>query len=163
MSDECKYYYYDSGYCCSLKREHYGSSSVDSDDVKRYCWGYHYEGCPTYKQYGTYSSGGCFLTSACTEARGLPDDCEELQTLRGFRDSYLRAQPKGAEEILEYYRVAPRIVEEINKRPDKLEVYDRIYRELVTPCVEWIKDGALDRAHNAYREYTTSLQLEHIG
>lgn len=49
MADECRYYYYDSGYSCMLKREKEGSSSIDSDTVHRYCWGYHYEECPRYK------------------------------------------------------------------------------------------------------------------
>ena len=43
MAEECRYYYYDNGYSCALKREKEGSSSIDSDIVHRYCWGYHYE------------------------------------------------------------------------------------------------------------------------
>lgn len=97
MADECRYYYYDSGYSCMLKREKEGSSSIDSDTVHRYCWGYHYEECPRYKA-GT-SSGGCFLTSACTEAKGLADDCYELTMLRAFRDEYLVKQKSGKAEI----------------------------------------------------------------
>ena len=50
MADECFYYYYDSGYSCALKREKEGNSSIDSDIVHRYCWGYHYEDCPMYKK-----------------------------------------------------------------------------------------------------------------
>ena len=90
MAEECRNYYYDSGYCCRIKRETEGSSSVDSDTVHRYCWGYHYDDCPRYRkaEYGEYSgydfkrdssndsaagssgdSSWCFLTSACTAAR----------------------------------------------------------------------------------------------
>lgn len=112
MADECRYYYYDSGYSCMLKREKEGSSSIDSDTVHRYCWGYHYEECPRYKA-GT-SSGGCFLTSACTEAKGLADDCYELTMLRAFRDEYLVKQKSGKAEIAHYYITAPKIVETIN-------------------------------------------------
>ena len=47
------------------------------------------------------SSGtdGCYLTSACVMAKGLPDHCEELETLRVFRDEYLAGQPGGRAEI----------------------------------------------------------------
>ena len=78
MAEECIFYYYDNGYSCALKREKEGNSSIDSDIVHRYCWGYHYEECPRYKNRNSSSSTGCFLTSACVEAKGLPDDCREL-------------------------------------------------------------------------------------
>lgn len=50
---------------------------------------------------------GCFFTTACVEARGLPDDCEALETLRAFRDACLANRPDGREAIAEYYRMAP--------------------------------------------------------
>ena len=45
---------------------------------------------------------GCYLTSACVTARGLSDQCEELQALRSFRDGYLSEQPGGPAEIEQY-------------------------------------------------------------
>ena len=53
---------------------------------------------------GSSGSGseGCYLTSACVMARGLPDHCEELETLRLFRDEYLAGQPGGRAEIEQY-------------------------------------------------------------
>ena len=110
MAEECEYYYYDSGYSCRLKREKEGNSSIDSDTVYKYCWGYHYENCPRYK---ARSSGGCFLTSACVEAKGLTDNCRELMVLRTFRDTYLKNRECGCLDICEYYHVAPTIVEKI--------------------------------------------------
>lgn len=43
-------------------------------------------------------NGGCYLTTACVAARGLPDTCTELQTLRAFRDGVLARQPGGQQE-----------------------------------------------------------------
>lgn len=160
MGEECRYYYYDAGYSCALKREKEGYSSISSDDVHRYCWGYHYEECPRYKRYG--SSGGCFLTTACVEAKGLPDDCDELQTLRSFRDTYLRSLDGGEEEIAEYYLAAPKIVESIKKRSDSAMVFDKIYNELVKPCVALIKAGDNQGAHELYKSYTLHLKQEYI-
>lgn len=48
----------------------------------------------------------------------MPDDCEELQILRSFRDHYLANQPGGMEEIEQYYAIAPRIVASIHQRVD---------------------------------------------
>ena len=37
--------------------------------------------CKQFKERGS-SSGGCFLTTACCDYKGLPDDCYELETMR---------------------------------------------------------------------------------
>ena len=159
-SDECSYYYYDSGYSCALKREKEGNSSIDSDIVHRYCWGYHYEECPRYKDRN--GSGGCFLTSACTEARGLPDDCMELTVLRAFRDGYLKKLPQGQAEICKYYHIAPVIVDKIHSLPDANEILDKIYTELVLPCVEMIQCGNYEAAYLKYRDYTQLLRRQYL-
>ena len=162
MSEECRYYYYDNGYSCALKREKEGNSSIDSDTVHRYCWGYHYEECPRYKNRDS-SSGACFLTSACVEAKGMADDCHELTVLRHFRESYLRSLPEGRRGIAEYYIVAPKIVEEIKKRTDAIAVFDSIYEKLVKPCVDMIERGENENAHTLYRATVQKLQLEYLA
>lgn len=156
MSEECKYYYYDNGYSCALKREKEGNSSIDSDIVHRYCWGYHYEDCPRYKNRDS-SSGPCFLTSACVEAKGLPDDCRELTVLRSYRDNYMCSFPAGVNDIKEYYRYAPTIVSKVKALPNSKELFNRIYEELVVPCVKLIEAGKEYEAYFKYKNYTNHL------
>lgn len=104
-------------------------------------------------------SEGCYLTSACVTARGLSDQCEELQTLRSFRDGYLSEQPGGPAEIEQYYATAPKIVEAINHLPDAMEIWNRIYEELVKPCVRMIHENRNVQAHQLYKSY--AVQLAH--
>lgn len=160
-SDECSFYYYDSGYSCAIKRQKEGNSSIGSDIVHRYCWGYHYEECPRYKNRN--SSSGCFLTSACTEARGLPDNCKELTVLRAFRDGYLKNLPQGQTEICQYYHIAPVIVDKIHSLANANEIFDKIYSELVLPCVELIQRGDNDAAYLKYRDYVKLLREQYLN
>ena len=161
MAEECIYYYYDSGYSCEIKRDREGDSSINSDVVYKYCWGYHYEDCPLYKS--TQSSGtGCFLTSACVEAKGLSDDCHELTVLRTFRYGYMRSTPEGGADICRYYHIAPTIVEKIKQQPDANSIFERIYDELVLPCVALIESGKLAQAHAEYRRYTEQLSAQYL-
>ena len=99
------------------------------------------------------ASGGisCFLTTACCEYKGLPDDCEELEILRAFRDKHV-----PTDEVEEYYRIAPEIVDKIKGRPDKLEVI----WDTVRSCVVDIQHGEFDNAHSKYRDMVTNLQKE---
>ena len=107
-------------------------------------------------------SEGCYLTSACVAARGLPDHCEELRTLRSFRDGYLSQQPEGPAEIEQYYATAPNIVEAINQLPDAMEIWNRIYEELVEPCVQMIHANQNAQAHQLDKSYATELAQSYL-
>lgn len=108
-------------------------------------------------------SGGCYLTTACVVAKNLPDDCVELQTLRSFRDGYLSGTEAGKRDIEQYYRTAPKLVEALDRLSDREQIYDRIYAELVSPCVALIQAQKNEEAYRLYRDYTLSLyQAHHI-
>lgn len=147
----CSYYTFRQGdYYCAKKQDY-----VNSDVYYKYCRNYDYSACPIYKG---DSSSGCYLTSACVEAQGLADDCRELTVLRTFRDGWLRCREGGEADIAEYYRTAPAIVAAIRKRPNAGEVFDRIYRELVEPCVRLIDGGDREGAWRVYKAYTLNLR-----
>ncbi len=110
------------------------------------------DSCKHYDEKSSYSSGsgiGCFLTTACCEHKGLPDDCYELQTMRKFRDCYLKKIPNGLEMISLYYEDAPAIVAAIRKHPKKQEILDGMYRQ-VCKIVALIEKGENDKAVIAY-------------
>ena len=109
---------------------------------------------------GGNSSGGssCFISSACAESMGLPDDCDKLQALRLFRDRRKTEDPAFAALVEEYYRIAPPIVEWINSKPDSKNEFLRLYKELVVPCVELIKNAKEDEAINLYTSQVRQLQ-----
>lgn len=164
MSDECEYYYYQSSYCCEAKREQEGRSSIDSDRVHKYCWGYgSWEDCKYWKkEEEKRNSSSCFLTSACVKTRGMADDCYELTVLRHFRDNYMASLPTGKMDILEYYATAPLIVAAINKEPNATDIFNQMYIDLVVPCVELIESGQLFEAYTCYKEYTKMLQVRYL-
>jgi hypothetical protein len=105
---------------------------------------------------------GCFLTSACVEAKGLPDDCHELTVLRSFRDGYISSLPAGSDDIKEYYLCAPTIVTKIRKRPNAVAIFEQIYNELVLPCVELIEAGRKLEAYQKYKVYFKALNEEYV-
>lgn len=102
---------------------------------------------------------GCFITEACVEAAGLPDDCLELQVLRRFRDDYLQNSPKGRRIIREYYRVAPKIVEEIRKKPNSDEIFSGIF-EKIKKIVLQVKSGDYETAYSSFRMMVLQLEKE---
>ncbi len=113
------------------------------------------------KSSGSGNSSGCYLTTACVVSRGLPDDCEELQTLRAFRDSYLAVLPNGQAEIEQYYQMAPGIVATIDKQNNREEIWNQVYTDLVEPCVHMIHAQENEPAHQLYKAYSLELSKKY--
>lgn len=146
----CKFYYFKNNDYYCLKKEDY----VDTDTYYQYCRNYDYDDCPIYKAEST----GCFITSACIESYGLDDNCEELFILRNFRDTYMKENAKRIIEIKEYYNNAPCIVSNINKKSNRVAIYKKIYNELISPCVQYIKNNDYEKAYMLYKEYYYHLK-----
>lgn len=102
---------------------------------------------------GTTSSGsangGCYLTTACCTWKGLPDDCEQLMTLRSFRDTFV---PRLL--IDEYYKIAPTIVRRIEKNEEKLKF---VFEE-VEKCVKMLRSGLYGATLAKYEQMTKEIQ-----
>ncbi|MBN9382188.1 MAG: DUF4157 domain-containing protein [Chitinophagaceae bacterium] len=94
--------------------------------------------------------GCCFITTACVRSRGLPDDCEELEVLRRLRDNYMLKSKEGERMIAEYYDLAPRIVDLIDKREDAAAIYDDLY-SVIRQCVMLVKSGQYKAAVEVYK------------
>jgi hypothetical protein len=101
-------------------------------------------------------SCGCFLTTACCDFMGLPDDCDELATLRWFRDNYLVKLPHGKELALLYYQVAPTVVKRINRHWNRDEILAYLYKIIIT-CVGNIKSRNYLAALHIYSVMTRLL------
>ncbi len=78
------------------------------------------------------SGSGCYLTTVCMNHMqdNFDDNCNELMTLRWFRDNFV-----NKEDTKYYYDVAPIIVDKINSIPDSNKIYKWIYEQVVQPCV----------------------------
>lgn len=157
----CPYYkwrsnFFGGDYYCTKKE-----SEVNDDIYKRYCRDYSYSDCPIYK--GSSDSGGCYLTTACVVSKGLPDDCHELETLRKFRDSYLKPTEEGAKLVEEYYALAPRIVSRINESKERKTVYDGLYEKVIAPCVALIEQGCYEETKDLYCKMVLTLQEKYAS
>lgn len=104
---------------------------------------------------------GCFLTTACVNYAGLPDDCFELQTLRNFRDNYLASTAEGQDLIELYYREAPIIVDFINSDQQRELILHGIL-ETVRECVDYICSKRPHDALICYKKMYQRLRNKYI-
>lgn len=99
----------------------------------------------------------CFLTTACVQYYQMPDNAYELETLRQYRDTYLLSNEDGRNLVKEYYRVAPEIVNRIEKDKARNFVYDFIYSKIKKACSE-IEKQAYEVAKQTYQNLVETLQ-----
>lgn len=153
----CPFYWWNYDYACRKS-----GKDVSEDIYYKYCRNYSYDECPVYRQESP-SDSRCYLTTACIRARNLPDDCRELTAFRHFRDEYVKKQPDGNQDIAHYYAVAPKIVEKISQQRNSCELYNRIYENLIVPCVAFMETGEFENAYSMYKNYTSQLEKQYIS
>ena len=104
------------------------------------------------------SGGGCYLTTACVKFHNLSDDCDELTTLRNYRDNYMLKTENGKQDLAEYYEKAPKIVCAIEKLPvdTQTSIYEYIY-SVIEKCVSFIKNGQNEQAYRKYEDMVNVL------
>ena len=107
-------------------------------------------------------NSGCFVTTAVCDSLGKPDDCAELTAFRNFRDGWLTAQPDGKSLIAEYYSVAPKIVEKINRLADSAQSYDSLREKYLEPCLNFIKRGDNLSCKDKYVEMIRELKSRYL-
>jgi len=100
-------------------------------------------------------SGGCFLTTAACNFRGLPDDCHELSVLRKFRDEKLMATRAGVSMVEHYYCIAPAIAQDLVHQDDLELVW-----KTIVECVRLIEAELDDLAVKAYSDMVFRLQRQ---
>ena len=105
---------------------------------------------------GSGSSGGCYITTACSRAGGLADDCNELKSMRKFRDDVLLVTPEGRQLVEEYYVIAPRIVARVDGRADASVVWAETLSS-VRSILRLIESGRSKDAISAYRTMAGAL------
>lgn len=76
----------------------------------------------------------CFITTACVNYFGLPDNCEQLEILRNFRDTVLTTTNEGRLIVGQYYKIAPEIVTRIEKSKGQTVIYNDVFRQVELTC-----------------------------
>lgn len=93
----------------------------------------------------------CFFTSATCGAIGLDDNCWELKQLRSFRDSVMLTNEHSRNEVEEYYRMAPAIVQSINGATNSKQIYLKMYWKYILPSAIFAFLGMHQTAYNKYK------------
>lgn len=104
----------------------------------------------------------CYITTAVCKHQKKPDDCYELETLRSYRDNYLLKTESGRAIVENYYDIAPGLVMMINMQKNADEIYQHIYEEYLTPCINCIESEQKEECREIYMQMVQSLQKQYL-
>ena len=82
-------------------------------------------------------------------ALGIKRDQDFLNMLKKFRDSYI-IKEKGRRDILEYYRVSPKIADIIDKEWNPFITYKELWDDYVNPSIDEMKKNNWKKAQSIY-------------
>lgn len=91
---------------------------------------------------------GCFISTAVCKTKNLPDNCDELTTLRYFRDCHLLSDKNTQSLVYEYYEKSPKLVYKVENN-DELGLY--LYENYLIDIVNMIKNQ--DNKQNIIDKY----------
>lgn len=94
-------------------------------------------------------SNGCYITTAVVDVLGYEDDCEVLETLRAFRDNYMKKEEKYLPLLEDYNTVGRIISHKLEKDENKEKIANMMYNIFIKSSIDAIKD----------REYSCAIGI----
>lgn len=115
-------------------------------------------GGPSLTAYKIQNKSDCFITTATCRSRNLPDNCHELETLRAFRDKYMKENESMKADVQEYYKIAPVICRNIDKVKNSNVIYDDIWTNWLKDAVDAVDSGEFEKAYKIYKKMVLELK-----
>ncbi len=136
------------------KERRYSSSSYNYSSSRSYS-------SSVSTSYSSSKDSWCFITTAACAALQGRDNCEELEILRDFRDKHINDSADGRELVLEYYRIAPLIIQRIDGEDDPDSVYRALWTDYIEPSCHEIENNNYRVAKEIYIEMVISLCIKY--
>lgn len=134
---------------------------IDKNTINNYCDNsLNYRNCPIYNK--SSSNGGCYLTTAMCNILGYEDHCYALDTLRDFRDNYMKKTPECLPLLEDYDLIGPKISQKLEEDKNKIRTANIMLTEFITPAIICIKREDYDNAIEIYEDMTLGL-MDYYG
>ena len=111
-----------------------------------------------WQTYDKKDSGCCYIVSACINSLNIPSqNCLELQTICLLRTEYVIKSPRRMRELARYHKIAPRIVDSVNKRSDAKSIWASAFEEIKS-VVELVRQNNFSDAYEKYSSLVSRLE-----
>jgi len=140
------------------------TNPILTDLVKNYendCCNQHSHSKGSHNKHSKGGGGGCYVTTACLDALGLPKDSLELGAMKVLTRDHILKSFSGKRDYIAYGRKGPAIVQAIESREDSLGIWGRIY-ETLKDVTASVLSGNYERGHQSYKELILDLEKQFV-
>lgn len=102
-------------------------------------------------------SGGCYLTTCMCNILGYDDHCITLDSLRSFRDNYMKNNPECIPLLEDYDVVGPLVCDKMLEDENKTRTAHIMLCEYITPAINSINDNDYETTIEIYKKMTLDL------
>ncbi len=106
--------------------------------------------------------GGCYITSACLDAMGLPRDSLELIAMKVLTKEHILKSFQGKRDYLSYGRKGPAIVQAIESRNDSHGIWKQVYEKL-KDITATILSNDYEKGHGQYKDLVLGLEEAYVN
>jgi hypothetical protein len=109
------------------------------------------------------SGGGgfCWITTCVCETMGWGDSCDELMTLRKFRDTYMRETPERSTLVSDYYALAKQIEPALKADPKRQHYQFMLYHRFIMKAVLAVKHDEPAEALRLYQAMVADVRARY--
>lgn len=100
---------------------------------------------------GVEPTEGCYLTTAMCNILGKPDNCYELEMLRGFRENYMRKTDEGRVLLNQYDVISIPIAASLLKNKDRVAIANNMRDQYINVAIDLIIQGENELAIEQYK------------
>ena len=104
-----------------------------------------------FKDTGSYTPSGCYITTIVCNILGYEDDCDLLKVFRSFRDNVLKNDERYITLLQEYDQIGPEISKRIIASEYSSQIAIDMYSTFLRPCLRYINKGDVDNAVKIYK------------
>ena len=113
------------------------------------------------KQNTGYQRSGCYITTIICNILRQSDNCDLLETLRNFRDQYLKQNAEYLILLDEYDQIGPIISNELFEDENNVQIAKELAKIFLIPCYYAIKQKDYDNAITIYKNMVTALKVRY--
>lgn len=104
-----------------------------------------------------HSSSSCYITTTLCNILGFPNDSYYLETLRKYRDQYLKQDISNWPLLMAYDTIGPIISSNLLQENNKEELAKTLFNSYIVTAVTAIEENKNEIAKNIYISMTTAL------
>jgi len=101
----------------------------------------------------------CYVTTACLKALGKSLDSPEFTAMKVLTKEHILKSRAGKRDYITYRKIGPKIVQAVESRPDRMQIWDNVYASL-QETARFVYSGKNEDGYRTYKGLVHRLEAQ---